>query len=560
MSEENKSKSQDNIDKCFGKAEPVFLKSEEIAALKKEFPASELWEKELKSKLKYYLKKGGIFEDGELVESRKIILNNIRKEVTLYSTFYKGKPEDKNKRIIEKFKSPDILREIFTEISKDHIGDDKLKMTAYLTAISGLMKLPEMRQSLRLGSYTSEGKDNLIKSILKHIPHKFWFYVTSATEATIQDDLKDYPILAFSEINLFKEGGANKILLEVLKQRTEGGTKVAKKDKRTDQKTLRVEEAEQGSVIFGTTDTREDEEFNTRYLSGRVEATPKRIEMVNNKTLLAWGAPEILIKNVKKEPSWLSLGIEALDRDLIPYFPFANLLTEKVNDKNIFDNSTPRSQRDVKRLMSLAGAVVWLKQKQRKIIEHNGAKFIEGEPQDLIDALLITEEFFQGSYEGMDNRLSKLLGMIGDSWTARDDLQRKMGVARNTIKDYCTQLSEKGVIEGSKGCQLNQERRDYFFDDNKIYFKRCQKGVKRVLIGCQLKELIDFLEKKTNKSIIIDSIFTDDKIQGCQKKGVKITEVCPENEKKDEKKGKIDTFSLTPFNYSAVGEALSEHE
>jgi len=61
------------------------------------------------------------------------------------------------------------------------------------------------------------------------------------------------------------------------------------------------------------------------------------------------------LKNLNKDSSWI--------RKVLTYFfnkekylvviPYAKFLKEKINEKYIFDYSSPRSRRDVKRLLAL---------------------------------------------------------------------------------------------------------------------------------------------------------------------------------------------------------------
>jgi len=103
-----------------------------------------------------------------------------------------GKIEDEvNIEIINKFKKPDLLDEIKKELDKDHKEDNNLKLTTFLIAISGLQKNSKRRISEAVTSDSSVGKDNLFKTVLKHLPSGVAIFLTNATQPTLEDDIKD---------------------------------------------------------------------------------------------------------------------------------------------------------------------------------------------------------------------------------------------------------------------------------------------------------------------------------------------------------------------------------
>jgi len=207
--------------------------------------------------------------------------------------------------------------------------------------------------------------------------------------------------------------------------------------------------------------------------------------------------------------------------------------------------------------------ILWIYQKQREIIKHEGKEFLVSEPQDLINTLNISKEFFNQTYTGLDERISKVLNLIKDSsqeWVSRDKLQEEMSVSRNTIKDYCQKLSNEGLIKGTTGKELNEKLGLKIYDGNKIYYKRCQNGVKKPLIRCEINKLKSFLEEKTSKTLDtfdfndLSSINNDfDTL-----KGVKIKVSNPETDSQESvSSGKIDTFSLIPFSKEQIEIDLS---
>ena len=460
--------------------------------------------------------------------------------------------DNEYKNALEKFREKTLLEDIRKELSKSHIGDNNLKMTAFLTAVSGLLHNPKRRMSLAVTGDSSEGKDNLIKSALKHIPKDVFIFLTSGTQATIEDDAKEKRIIAFSEMNVGRENGANKYLLEVIKQKTEGGTSAMKKDIRTGMKSARYEQGEQSSVLYGTTESLMDEELKTRFIKGTIITDPIRIKKVNDNTLDTFSSPDMLLNETQEKDSWIRVGLtNFIRRNGDIYLPYAKFLKDRINGKEIFDSNNPRSQRDLKRILSLTCAMTYLFQEQREKIKHNDINLLVSSPEDFINTLEISGEFFNQSYTGLDARANSVLDIISSSgmeWIERNFIQEKMGTTLNTIKEYCKTLFEAGLIEYSNGKDLNFRLNSASYNGNKIYIKRCQKGVKKSLIRCEINELKSYLEEKWKNEIdtFLLTRNSDDKKEDkrCQNKGVKKVS-------EDEKKAiseKIDTFSLTPLD------------
>lgn len=412
---------------------------------------------------------------------------------------------DEIEEVMQKFKDPDLLNLIKNEISKDHLEDDNLKMTLFNTEISALLPNPKRRMSMVIKGKTAEGKDNAFYSTLKHIPKEAYMFLTSGTRAVFEDDIKDIPLVVISEVNLFKEGGANKDLLEVIKQRTEGGTSAIKKDLREKNKEARHEEGKQGSVIFGTTDIQSDEELDTRCMTGTIKATFQRIKKVNEYTFDLFSSEEKLVQQINESDSWIKKGLTYFwkkEPKLEVVIPYAKFLKEKINGKEIFDHSDPRSQRDIKRLLSLTCAMTWIFQEQRQKKEVKGIWFLISEPQDIINTLKHSNEFFNRTYSGIEERLNKILDFLDskpkDLWIDKLDIQEHIGVKhRDTINKYLWELEQKGFIERSKGVHLNERFGLKTYKGNHIYYTSVQKVFNKRLISVQLNELKKFLEERS---------------------------------------------------------------
>lgn len=483
----------------------------------------------------------GIFTEQDLK-----ILNILPENYKKWKEEYDSDRKNISAEVLEKFKRPTLLEEIKEELDKDHLKDDNVKMTVFLTAVSGLLKDSKKRMSMALTGDSSVGKDNVVKTSLKHMPHNSWLFLTGATQPAIEDEAIYVPILALSEMNLFRELGANKPLLEVVKQRTEGGTSSLKKDRLTGYVKTKHEKTEQGTTFYCTTDAERNAESETRFIFGNVGADEAKIRIVNEDTIKKHQDPKKIIQTVKEQDSWIQQGLVNLSEKYKDYniiIPYADVLLEKIKGEDIIDHSSPRSMRDVKRLLALTTATTFLFSEQREKVDYGEHSFIISEPEDLINTLTYAREFFNTTYEGMDERLNKVLKILDssvDGWVARDAIQRELKISVNTIKSWQETLESQGLIEWIKGADLNYRLESKTYDGNRIYLKRCQKGVRRLLIRCQIFELKKLLEER--KVSVIDR----QGVNPCVNKGINLKQGYKEGEKQPIS-SEIDTFSLTPL-------------
>ena len=482
----------------------------------------------------------------------------MKENSSVESTFKSiDKSQDEDEELKKKLASPTLLQDIRDEINKKHIHDEKLKVTLFLVCVTGLLRNPNRRMSMALASNTTTGKDNLIKAVLSHMPDYKSLFLTGATKSTIEDNIV-CPILALSEVNLFRKDGANKDILEVIKQRTEGGINKFKKDAETGFKTLKISNQQQGTIIYGTTDEERDAESETRFIFGSMEESFEKHRQVNNKTFENYSNLDALSFELSKEPSWIKKALTLLGEEFEGcdiWLPFAEKLKDaKVNGDYIFDNNSARSMRDIKRILALTSAVTYLRAFERERTLHKERLYLKGEPEDFLQALELSKDFFNQSYEGIDKRLQEVVNIMKKEkgeWIERDFLEKQMKVSKNTMKKYCSNLANLGIIEGNKGSNLSEnEHRIYGdikkeplrrFNGNKIYYKRCQKGVKKQLIRCQISELRTFLNNKINNNI--DTFEETNKEKGVKKKGVNL-----EKNVKKTNSEKIDTLELTPYS------------
>lgn len=420
------------------------------------------------------------------------------------------------------FDNPELILNIHAEIDKRHLLDHKEKLSSFINCATAYLNPPELHKSGAYKGDSSVGKDNLIKSVLALFPEEDWIFLTNATSSVMEDDIARYKILAYSEMNANRDDGANCHLIEILKQVTEGGTSSMKKDLKTGYRTTKHIIQEQKTVLYGTTESESDEELGTRFIIYGVLGHPTKTKKVNENTL-NWFAGSIKCES----DGWIAEGIRKFDfRNVrIPYAPF---LKGAINGRDIFDCSNPRSMRDVKRIMAHASAVTWLYQDQRKI--SNG--YIISEIFDFLLVVLVSGDFFNQTYEGLgDVRLKNVLQVMKDfeikrnvELVPRKEIQKALGVTRNTIKGYLNGLNNLSMVSFVEK------------DGNNLLYKRCQEGIKKPLIGVSFNELKEYLEECQGVKIRKEYCTILEKLQNML-----------ENEEKTVPSEKIDTLKLTPL-------------
>jgi len=372
-----------------------------------------------------------------------------------------------NAVIDPRFFKESLLKDIHGELDKRHKLDHKEKMAVFIVAVSSYLKDPKDHCSCALKGNSSAGKDSCVDTVLSHIPKDDWIKVTRATTASLEDDVKDKRIIAFSEINKNRENGANADIVETFKQMAEGGTTTLKKDVKTGFKTAIRTEQEQKTLIYGTTETESDDELETRYVIVPIKGYREKNRIVIFDTLRKARDINHLIIKSKQEDSWISTSISLLDRDIFVIIPFTAVLEKEIGGKEIFDTTKDRVKRDVKRIISLTKAIAWLHQKQRMIKHVEGVDILIAEPSDFLNALIIFSDFINLTYSGIDHRLQRLLDYAEENqgnhcadisdlgfedsycnWILRHKAQQDLGIGSvNTIKRWIAELKDKDKIE-----------------------------------------------------------------------------------------------------------------
>jgi len=372
-----------------------------------------------------------------------------------------------NAKIDPRFYDYQLLKHIHTELDVKHKLDHKEKVATFIVVTSAYLSDPRDHCSCALKGNSSSGKDSNTDNVLSHFPKEDWIKVTRVTTATLEDDVQDKRIVAFSEINKNRENGANAEIVETFKQMAEGGTSTLKKDIKTGFKTAIRTEQEQKTLIYGTTETESDDELETRYVIVPIRGYREKNKIVVDDVLNKASDEEYYLRKHHQQDSWIATSIFLLDKDVQVIIPFSKIFSEKINGKEIFDTTKDRVKRDVKRILSLTRAITWLHQKQRATKYRDGMTFVYAEPSDFLNALNLFGDFFNLTYSGLDHRLVKLLEYVEKNlgkhsetikaigfqeryydWLLRHKVQKALNIASvKTIRDWCQKLVDRNKIE-----------------------------------------------------------------------------------------------------------------
>jgi len=365
--------------------------------------------------------------------------------------------KEKLKDINNKLKDFNLLTCIQEELGKDHIGDQKQLLYVFHSALSGQLP-PPYRFSCAIAGYSSEGKDNLWKTINRHLPKEWYLDLTRITGASLEDDIRDYNVIYIGEGNF--HSGANAHIIDQVKQLSEDGMHIIKKDVRSGYKETRDEKQERKVIIFSTTRDNCDEELTTRYSIIPVHGNPKKYCLVNKNTLEKAGDIDQQIdENERKtKPTWIQKALHLLSPVDHIDIPYASLLEKAIDSRN------PRSQRDLKRLLNLIRSITYLHQKNRIKYTYRGYTVLVSTPEDLYNALEIGEDILNQSYTGLEPRLQRIIDCyhtlvqegqtlehddldINYVWVDRSQIQKRLDIKTvNTIRGHMETLANMGGL------------------------------------------------------------------------------------------------------------------
>ena len=416
-------------------------------------------------------------------------------------TFLEGSEPttEEKKEYLSKLRQPDLLEKIKEEFDKDHIGDDKSKLFLFCDCCTSRLR-PDYRMSVALTGDTSEGKTNLKDTIFRHLPDEWYLDVTRITASSLEDDIQSVNLIYFGE------KGANKQILEQIKQLVEDGMDILKKDVRTDYKEARREKQPRKVGIYSTTGNEDDRELSSRYCVASVHGNKSKYKKVNINTLAISSdiKKEIARYERREKPTWIELSLRLLEDYDIITIPYAPLLE--------VDSSKSRSQRDLKRFLNLIRVLAWLHQYDRINFSYEGKKILVASPEDFYNAMEIGDEIFSQSLSELEPRLQEVLECYNKLkstqttiieieeeekedllWVDRSDIQHELGIdSVNTIKNRVKKLCDMNIFT----YKYNKAKNHCY-----IALKKFQKGnspvnspVKHLLITYQTKPLYELIK------------------------------------------------------------------
>lgn len=411
-------------------------------------------------------------KEDALIELNKV--NLLTKLINLKKEFDLKKPEKTEPVIDEtqidkRFYDVNLINHIYDELDKDHKCDKKEKIGAFIVALSSELRNSSDHCSVAFKGGSSSGKDNIIKTIFKHLPKEDSFFLTRATSSALEDEAINCKRIAFSEINKHRENGANSDIVETFKQFAEGGVSVIKKDASKGFSETKRIEVEQKTLLYGTTETETDDELETRYITIPIRTSKFKNQIIVNSELVKASNFNVCIN---ESESWISKSIRNLENDFDIIIPYAEIFTKPFFDKQkndyivLFDMKKDRIKRDVKRLLSLTRTITYLYQKQRNVIEKDERKYLISEISDFLIAFEIFTDFFNLTYTGLDHRHQNCLDKIKElegkhkneitsynfsvdfsNWVVRHLLAEELDVSLPTVKKYVKFLQENLFVE-----------------------------------------------------------------------------------------------------------------
>ncbi len=328
--------------------------------------------------------------------------------------------------VLKKFKDPKLMYFIFQELSKRHIGDDKEKMLLFFTSVLTMLP-PKERFGVRVCGDSSGGKDNMIESVLNHMPDGCFETYTGASDKYLLYCVDGSPGLYVGELNLQKINGNNKNQLEIIKAAMEGGTSYGYLEKDGDVFVPRKKVIERKVVFYSTTEISQDDELATRCLTIPVSATQEQTKAVLDKL--------IEIDYVESKINWVKIGLSHLkNQKMVIVIPIEikKVLIESMDSQDI------RARRDSKRLLSLIKSSAFIHQLQRPIDEN----IVYATAADVYNVLSVLGDCLNRSYSGLEKRLERVLSII-----------KQLSIDQKKVDEYNDQeswVSKAKVVKAAK--------------------------------------------------------------------------------------------------------------
>lgn len=346
---------------------------------------------------------------------------------------------------IDTFKHPELLHHIWKELDSDHVGDDRVKMLAFLCVATAYMR-PEYRVSFTVRGNSTAGKDNLLRAVLKHTDRNVIGRFTAQTDKWLTRQMDRFGGLSVGELNLQRKGGANQNVIEYLKAAIEGGIRYGFLDKDEHGKIVSAEtEVPQMMIAFTSTEIAQDDELSTRVLSIPVDGSEAQTRAVINRIVEADD-----FADAEESQSWIMCGLGMLDGYAAVVVPkeIKKVLGDRADVKDV------RARRDYKRLIAIIRASAWVHQLQRPRM----GSAVVAVAADVAHALHALGDVLDQTYTGVEPRLQRIIDVMSeltleydDGWVPRQKLCERLGIrGKHRQKDAFRELEAQLIIRGRK--------------------------------------------------------------------------------------------------------------
>lgn len=421
--------------------------------------------------------------------------------------------DDEKKASIEQFENPNLMHNINVKLGEGHIGNEKERLLTFVTMISSRLP-PEDRVSEKVKGKTSSGKTNMVKAIARHLPDNWYITASRITVPSLEDDVKDINLI------LILEKPKNPYLSEALKQVSEDGMDIWKKDPNTNEQTYKGHVARK-SVIDTSISAETEEEDANRAIIVHIKDDIERYQKVVNDYNEKQARLEEVVARAKDrkghKDSWIKIGLSQLDE-----FDEIWILGMEAIPIEVKNASEGRIQRDVKKFNGLVKAIAWLNQKNRVQIECEGLKILVAQVEDICWAQHLSDESFYYSISNLSPKIEEILKTIdelviaeeivyinGEVYVSRQNIRERLNIkTENTIREMIREAEGLGII------QTYQEHRFA-----PVFIKRTGQLLARPLIryesGIIFKTVGTFQELLLNLQLIPISYRFNTKINSC---------------------------------------------
>ncbi len=404
------------------------------------------------------------------------------------------------KKAEELSKDPYLLWKIKSELDKDIVGEDRLKLTVVLTVAS--LKCVDKIGLLVTGE-SSSGKTRVVKKTLSLFPQDNIFDYTRVTKRAldyIENENLDDKLLYIGE------GAGAEDALETIKMMTEQADGERKfltlGEDENGNKTTRIVKTK-GNPAFITTSAKliEDQEFTNRLLTVGADLSEKQTNGIIKYYLQKAKSKKYMPKD-KEFRKTIELMYKLLLKRVEVEIPYAEALEPLFTGLSY----KTRMRRDAQKFLTLIKASAALHQAQRIMYQENDQIIVVANPQDFWNAFILGSKFLARTLYNIHETTMKVSSIINESkdklfkdyeakesgevihvqgFTRSDfDELRKIDLAESTSRNHLNRLCSLGLLKKIKPAREN------------IYLEGDTTEANNVAFGENAMSLLPELEKE----------------------------------------------------------------